>query len=649
MRCPCGFDNAADAKFCASCGAPLAVVSSTISARTPPEATAAAPAQARVPTRELPPQVAASPRGRHTLPILAAVALVAAFGYWWLNRPTGWYQWDNSGLYRISENGKFGYADPSGRSVIAPQFDDAKDFSERMAPVRIGDKWGYINTKGALTITPQFTDGMDFLYGRAPVKLCCGRWLEHHSNDRYGFIDPSGKQIGSLEFSWVGMFSGNRYSPLAPVQQQGGSFGFVDRSGKLAIPAKFEGATPFGFTEGTAPVASNGKWGYIDMSGKWVIEPQFDGASNFSGGLAFVLVSGKFGYIGSVGKFIINPQFDEATFFFDGKTTPIRRGLAWGLIDRNGNAVGDAAAFLDVGFVNEGRRPVRTAEGWGYIDGDGKLVIAPKFDSALQFLGGLARVTIGTREAYIDKTGAYIGDPFKGRTVIPAHAVKEVWEGDVVAPKWTDHQKFLLEREGAQIKGHYIPQHHDPSSLSDLGEVAGKVNPDHSVRIVSETGLIWKGQFVSPEVIVGKRPNGEEGSAPEFPFRLHLVREASPDEMPAPLPPTTSAWDTFLAEFKRVVAERNQSALAVMMDRAFFLRNANIGTQHDVFRQIKWQELDKALADGSITTRKSPLGRELRFITDSHPCPDCRYSVELGFGEDRNGQWRWTGVNYPGD
>src|ERR1035441_6437514 len=105
MRCKCGFENAADARFCGSC---------------------------------------------------RAVLVVAAAGYWWMNRPPGPYKPDNGGLYPINVNGKYGFMDRSGKTVVTPQFDGAGGFSEGLAQVRVGTKSGYINTKGVLVITPQF-------------------------------------------------------------------------------------------------------------------------------------------------------------------------------------------------------------------------------------------------------------------------------------------------------------------------------------------------------------------------------------------------------------------------------------------------------------------------------------------------------------
>jgi hypothetical protein len=40
---------------------------------------------------------------------------------------------------------KYGYIDKTGEIVIQPQFDDAGDFSEGLAPVRLNGKWGYVS------------------------------------------------------------------------------------------------------------------------------------------------------------------------------------------------------------------------------------------------------------------------------------------------------------------------------------------------------------------------------------------------------------------------------------------------------------------------------------------------------------------------
>src|ERR1035441_3604673 len=161
MKCKCGFENAADARFCGNCrsalgDAPSGAIPNTVAPTAPP-----------VPTVPVPGR---RPFSRKSVAVLAALALVVAAGYWWMNRPPGRFKKDNGGLYPISVNGKYGFMDRSGKTVITPQFGMSIEFSEGLARVLVGTKWGYINSKGALTITPQFDLAGPFRYGRAPVQ-----------------------------------------------------------------------------------------------------------------------------------------------------------------------------------------------------------------------------------------------------------------------------------------------------------------------------------------------------------------------------------------------------------------------------------------------------------------------------------------------
>jgi len=68
-----------------------------------------------------------------------------------------------------------------------PQFDDARNFSEGLASVEIGDKWGFINKAGVMVIKPQFeTPGILFF----SEGLAC---VEVGDKDR--FIDKTGKIV----------------------------------------------------------------------------------------------------------------------------------------------------------------------------------------------------------------------------------------------------------------------------------------------------------------------------------------------------------------------------------------------------------------------------------------------------------------------
>jgi hypothetical protein len=64
-----------------------------------------------------------------------------------------------------------------------------------------------------------------------------------------------------------------------------------------------------GITEGEklCQISVNDQLGFIDKTGKVVIEPKFDGAESFSGGLAKVWIGKRYGHIDKKGKYVWEP------------------------------------------------------------------------------------------------------------------------------------------------------------------------------------------------------------------------------------------------------------------------------------------------------------------------------------------------------
>ena len=341
---------------------------------------------------------------------------------------------DNSGLFRIKQNSKWGFMDRTGKVVINPQFDGAYDFSDGLACVKAGNRYGFIDTKGQYAINPQFetTDRPDwpcrgFSEGVAPIRL---------SRNRTVYIDRTGKTVIDAQSSSEYFSSGATQNPfsegLAPILQRpsaGGNCGYVDKTGKTVISPQFVICNDF--AEGLAAVAigagTNYKYGYIDTAGTVVVSPQFDESKPFSEGLAVVRVGRKFGYIDRTGKLIINPQFDEADGFSEGLACvgigdyPTKK---FGFIDKTGKYVINpefeaAGDYAHAGGFSEGLAAAKTEGKWGYIDKTGKFTISPQFMEAEMFSGGLAAVGIRDtidgyksgsweRFGYIDSTGKYV-------------------------------------------------------------------------------------------------------------------------------------------------------------------------------------------------------------------------------------------------
>jgi hypothetical protein len=82
-------------------------------------------------------------------------------------------------------------------------------------------------------------------------------------------------------------------------------------------------------------------------------------------------------------------------------------GGSWGFVNAAGKLV-IAPRFDSAGGFSDGLARVREKERWGYINRRGEYVIMPEFADARDFSEGLAAVVFRAKWGYIDKTGRYV-------------------------------------------------------------------------------------------------------------------------------------------------------------------------------------------------------------------------------------------------
>ena len=236
-----------------------------------------------------------------------------------------------------------------------------KGFNDGFAAVQIGDKWGFLNTSGKLAIpavydnVTVFNDGFaaceksgkfysvdanaaeyqvdipgivdlnDFNEGLASFKTEAGQ---------VGFVDGTGKVVIPAKFESAGDFRGG----LAWAKNAGGSVGFIDSKGAWVIEPKFEAAKNYDPDSGLARVKTAETWAYVNKSGDILNIKDAEGYDDFYCGLAKGKRGGKFGFFDAKGEWVILPQFDGARDFKNGYAS-VRKGELWGIIDKTGKWV----------------------------------------------------------------------------------------------------------------------------------------------------------------------------------------------------------------------------------------------------------------------------------------------------------------------
>ncbi len=359
---------------------------------------------------------------------------------------------------RCDEPGECRIFDMQGKQIGATgDFLVAGTSSEGLMAVRIKetDRQGYMDRSGRIVIEPRFQRAGPFCEGRAAVQRADGRFV---------YIDRGGNEIGDSYDDAEAFTEG---LGMVSIYKGGDVWlhGFVDLSGKPAIPVTIAGARLF--SEGRAAVqGANAKWGYIDRDGKLVIEMRFAEADIFRSGRAMIRTSAEWGrnagLIDETGKLVVPARYETVAKVGDADlwgatvTDPGYRGkgeppLQSQLFDRSGKPV-SASLYNHFGGASEGLVDVCRSGKCGFVDLDGRTVIAPQYKDAEPFGEGLAAVSRkGDRYGFVDRSGKFVIEPhYDSLGPHREHFAAGPFEGGL-APAGCQGQWGFIDRTGAWV------------------------------------------------------------------------------------------------------------------------------------------------------------------------------------------------------
>lgn len=225
-----------------------------------------------------------------------------------------WYSENVGWIYGVkyedsSEKTKFLCFDTEGKLILNTQYEELEDFSENgLALYKENGKYGFINKKGETVIAPIYDAAWGFFGDLAMVRL------GDFDTGKWGFIDSTGKMVVSTEYENLGWFDENGLASAMKDQM----FGYIDKTGKFVIDPIYDYAEKFsgGYAAVMQGDLDEGKWGYIDTQGNYLIEPKFQEACSFTAdGYAVVMENGLYGIIDRTGKEIVPCKYDSLGYF----------------------------------------------------------------------------------------------------------------------------------------------------------------------------------------------------------------------------------------------------------------------------------------------------------------------------------------------
>lgn len=338
-------------------------------------------------------------------------------------------------LVPLRQGERWGYADRAGKVVVAPEYDRVTRFDDGLARVARAGKWGAIDRQGRVVVPLEFDRLGPFAEGYAPacrdtdrpsgVTEGVGRGQRDVKVQACGFVDRSGRLAVPLRYTGVNWFEHGvaqvqlrRESPCLVASE----WGLVDATGREVLPVRYcyvsppsEGLVKVIYEEPSLEVR---RFGFHSLDGRVAIPKlPYDGSHEaWSEGLLGVRRAQRFGFIDHAGREVIPLRFGSAFPFAEGLAAAELDGK-WGFVDRTG-ALAVPAIYDEVGTFREGLAWARRGDLAGFIDRSGKVVVPFAFDGWVdrQARPGWSEGLCGMKApgggwGFIDRSGRWVVPP----------------------------------------------------------------------------------------------------------------------------------------------------------------------------------------------------------------------------------------------
>jgi hypothetical protein len=279
------------------------------------------------------------------------------------------------GIMPFYYGGKVGLIDTAGKIILPPTYERIYEKQGGVRIYRQGGKYGFLNSTGEI-ICPA---SLDFIYIFRNYQTVTAV----KKNEKWGLINNRGQMITGFIYDDVpfNAFRIDRGITFIKVKWNN-KYGFVDTTGRQ-IGDWYEDVN-YWFAHGFCSVKKDGKWGIINASGKAVIDFIYQKASNYDDNyLARVKLKNKYGFIDTTGKVIIEIKYSDCLWFGEG-LCPVKTKGKWGYIDTGGNVI-LPFIYKDVNSFSQGLAAVKIKSKYGYIDKKGNVIIAFQFRNAYNF------------------------------------------------------------------------------------------------------------------------------------------------------------------------------------------------------------------------------------------------------------------------
>jgi hypothetical protein len=256
----------------------------------------------------------------------------------------------------VTEDDKIQFIDEGFNEVFTlNDIEYAGSFSDGLAPVSdVNVKWGYIDPTGKNVITCQYDYVSQFSEQHAIVASYSH---QEAGNLNFKLIDLAGNVVFDFKDKFE-LFGLLKEGVIAVYD--GSGWGYVNTKGEKVISPKDSWSSVTSFHNGYASFQEDRDWGVVNKEGEVTIRAKYDHPIVFDNGLAPIIEDNEVGFIDDEGTKIIRPEFEDVAFSFACGNAVVRDGKYYVFIGKDGKPINNndcREVGVDSRFAYKRRRP----------------------------------------------------------------------------------------------------------------------------------------------------------------------------------------------------------------------------------------------------------------------------------------------------
>lgn len=297
----------------------------------------------------------------------------------------------SEGLACVYQDGKYGYIDKNGETVLPFVYDQASSFREGVAYFSRGDEYGLIDKEGNVVLELTDCDSISsFREGLAYFSV----------DGQYGYMDKNGRIIIEPVYNDAGYF----YEGLAVVMKDGLG-GVIGKDGTEILAPEYIGLS----TEDTCIVAQKeDRFIFFDTAGNEVSSGPWDWVSR-NNDIFYIYKDNKRGFADQYGKLILEPVYEEIRPIPEKELVMVQNEeKEYGILDYEGQTVVPFCYYDSVDYFVNGQAVVELDEKYGVLRYDGTLEMPIEYEQIKLFSNGSRAVWTGDTMELTDSQGDLI-------------------------------------------------------------------------------------------------------------------------------------------------------------------------------------------------------------------------------------------------